>query len=166
MNNEYIRTNEMEYFNSNIEYWVPNIRIYIKCLPNINQIHPEYALNILSWNLNDQLRILILFVPKKHNIHIQIMNIRVMIFDYSNNRIYLCHTVPAGYIDKTVACQKLWFVDYWKIFIWNSELVHVSIFQKYNVWYQSVKVMQLKSMKLKSKTKNPQLTLFSPGSES
>ena len=48
MNTEYIRTNEMKYSDSNIEYSVPNIRIYNEYLPNINQIHPEYAPNIHS----------------------------------------------------------------------------------------------------------------------
>ena len=48
MNTEYICTIEIKYSYSNIEYSVPNIRIYTKYLLNINQIYPEYAPNIHS----------------------------------------------------------------------------------------------------------------------
>jgi hypothetical protein len=71
---------------------VPNIQIYTEYLPNINQIHPEYALNIHSWNLNDRIQILNIFVPKKHNIYIKILIFWVMIFEYSNNQTYLSYT--------------------------------------------------------------------------
>ena len=48
MNTEYIRTNEMKCSYSNVEYSVPNIRVYTEYMPNTNQIHPEYAPNIQS----------------------------------------------------------------------------------------------------------------------
>ena len=34
-----------------------------------------------------------IFVPNKNNIRIQILNIRCLIFEYSNIQIYLCYTV-------------------------------------------------------------------------
>ena len=95
MNTEYICSNEIRYSYSNNGYSVPDIRIYTEYMPNIQQTHTEYAPNIYSSQF-DQIRISNIFVQKKTNIRIRIQTIRLLIFEYSNNRIYLCYTGLGG----------------------------------------------------------------------
>jgi hypothetical protein len=98
---EYIRANEIIY-----SYSVPDIRIYTEYMPNIKQIHTEYAMNIYSSSQFDRIWMSNIFVQKKTNIHIQIQNIRLLIFEYSNNRIYLCYTVCSNTLEAKQHCLR------------------------------------------------------------
>ena len=84
----------MKYSYLNNGYSVPDIRIYTEYMPNIQQNHTEYAPNIYSSSQFELIRISNIFVSKKTDIRIRIQNICLLIFEYSNNRIYLCYTDP------------------------------------------------------------------------
>jgi len=90
MNTKYIRSNKIKYLYSNNGYSVPDIRIYTEYMPNIQQTHTEYAPNIYSSSQFDRIWISNIFIQNKTNIHIWIQNIHLLIFEYSNNQIYLC----------------------------------------------------------------------------
>jgi hypothetical protein len=80
MNIQYIRTDEIKYSYSIIEYSGPNNWINTKYQSNPSRICTEYTFMKSKWlNMNIE-----------HSI--RILNIRVMIFEYSNNQIYLCYT--------------------------------------------------------------------------
>jgi hypothetical protein len=72
MNTEYICSNEIKYLYSNNGYSVLDIRIYSEYMPNIQETHTEYAPNIYSSSQFDRIRISIIFVGKKKNIHIRL----------------------------------------------------------------------------------------------
>ena len=76
-------------------------------MPIIPQIHNEYAPNIYLSGQFDQIQISNIFVWKKTNIHIQILNICLLIFKYSNNRIYLCFSdseyIPTSLVNGQLA---------------------------------------------------------------
>jgi hypothetical protein len=57
MNTEYIHSNEIKYSYLNNGYSVPDIRTYTEYMPNIQQTHTEYALNIYSSTQFDRIRI-------------------------------------------------------------------------------------------------------------
>ena len=76
-----------------IWYSVPYVWIYTEYKPNIYRILTEYLLNIYLSSQFYRIWISHIFVRKENNICLQIFNIRLLIFEYSNYWIYLCYTV-------------------------------------------------------------------------
>ena len=92
-------------------------------MPNVHQIHNEYAPNIYSSSQSDRIWIWNIFIRKKTNTHFIILNIRLLTLKYSHNLVYLL-----------VKCFVRCWVRGWKrsrLFIHSFQVLTKALFNGY-----------------------------------